>query len=246
MLAPAEQTTLVNFLNAGKGLYIENPDLGFHHGNTTFYSMLGCDYIGDGNASGNVSSVTGETGTFVEGMTFNYPYEQGPDSYNDIIGSNGGTIFFKSQDTNGRALCYNGTTGDYRSIHSTIIFGAHQNTSSTKLDLMTVYMNYLTETIGVEEMSDALVQNVVVSPNPAFRDIGLRFTLQRQAHIAVSIYTIVGQTVCNLIDSELAPGQHNYTWKGTDNSGRDLSSGTYILRIETDGHATDQTIVLLK
>jgi hypothetical protein len=39
---------LVDFLNLGRALYIENPELGYAHSGTVLYGMLGATYVGDG------------------------------------------------------------------------------------------------------------------------------------------------------------------------------------------------------
>jgi hypothetical protein len=237
----------VNFLSAGKGLYIENGDLGYYHSSTTLYQMLGCSYVGDGYgySTGNVSHVTGQGGTFVAGMGFDFPYQQPCDNYIDQIGSNGGTLLFRSQDNYGRIICYSGPSGSYRSIHATCVFGALRNGTHTKAQLMTQYMNYLTQTIGVEEMRDAVVSSIALAPNPAYHDVNVSFTLSRSTEVTLEIHDITGQDVRMLADHYMTAGTHAITWDGRDNAGRDVSSGSYIFTIRVNGKTTSITGVLL-
>jgi len=208
--------------------------------------MFGCSYLGDGNASSNVQSVTGQNGTFVQGMNYNYLYGQGPDSYVDIIGANGGTMLFKSQDNNGRAISYNGAGGSYRAIHSAFIFGALRDGTQSKTGLMASYMDYLTELIGVEELVAVSVQNLLLSPNPTTGISTVSFGLAEPGELSVKIYNTVGQLVRDVLHTELARGNHTVVWDGRDNNGRELGSGTYILKVQLDRQIAQKAIVLVR
>jgi hypothetical protein len=208
--------------------------------------MFGCSYLGDGNSSNNVQSVTGQTGTFVQAMNYDYMYGQGPDSYVDLIGANGGTILYRSQDNNGRAIFYNGAGGNYRAIHSSVIFGALRDGAHTKTELMTEYMDYLTELIGIEEFTKASILNLMLSPNPTRGGTVVSFGLTEPGRLNIVIYNSAGQYIRKLIDAELSQGDHSIVWDTRDDRGRELSSGTYILRTELNGQVTPKVIVLLK
>ncbi|MGB7055955.1 MAG: FlgD immunoglobulin-like domain containing protein [bacterium] len=207
--------------------------------------MFGCSYLGDGSSSNNVQSVTGQAGTFVEGVSFDYLYGQGPDSYVDIIGSNGGTIVFRSQDSNGRAIFYNGAGNNYRSIHSSIIFGALRDGTDNKATLMVEYMDYLMELTGIEEFASAAVHNLVLSPNPFKGRTEISFGLNEPGKLNIKIYNSVGQLVRNLLDADMAQGDHSFVWDSRDYRGRKLSSGTYMLWIELNGKVTQKALVLV-
>ncbi len=208
--------------------------------------MFGCSYLGDGSSSNNVQSVSGQTGTFVQGMNYDYLYGQGPDSYVDYIGANGGTIIYRSQDNNGRAIFYNGTGGNYRAIHSSVIFGALRDGAHTKTELMTEYMDYLTELIGIEEFTNTSVSNLMLVPNPTKRRTVINFGLAEPGRLNMRIYNAAGQIIRNLLNTELTQGDHSIVWDARDDRGRELSSGTYILRTELNGQVTQKAIILVK
>ena len=208
--------------------------------------MFGCSYLGDGSSTNNVQLLSGEAGTFAEGMSFDYLYGQGPDSYVDIIGPSGGTIFFRSQDNNGRAIWYNGTSGNYRAVHSSCIFGALRDGANTKTGLMADYMDYLTELIGVQELIDVSVRNLSLFPNPTADRSLINFGITAPGKLNIKIYSTAGQLVNNLLDAELTKGTHSVVWDGKDNNGRKVSSGTYMLRIELGEQITQKAIVIVK
>lgn len=132
-------------MDSGKGLYIEGCDFGAYNSSSDLYQRFGCAYLNDGWPStiGNVSSLTGQSGTFVQGYNYDYLFQQDPDNFVDEITANGGTIIYASQDAVGRAIMYDGPGNNYRALHSTFIFGALQSGTNTKEELMQVYMNYL-------------------------------------------------------------------------------------------------------
>jgi len=235
-------------LNAGKGLYIENGDLGYYHSSTTLYQMLGCTYVGDGypSSTGNVSHLTGQGGSFVAGMEYDFPYQQPCDNYIDQISANGGTLLFRSQDNHGRVVAYTGSGSDYRSIHASYVFGAQPNGSHTKDQLMALYMNFLTQTIGIEEMNEVAIHSVSLAPNPARHEVNIRFTLNHSMDVSVQVYNIAGQNLRTLIDEHLNAGMHTISWDGHDDNGSALSSGTYIIRVCTDDIVISRTVVLVK
>jgi hypothetical protein len=227
-------------------VYLEGADFGFNNNATAIYPMFGCSYLGDGSLTNNVQSVTGQTATFAEGMSYDYMYGQGPDSYVDIIGPSGGTIFFRSQDNNGRAIFYNGASGTYRAIHSAIIFGALRDGAHNKPGLMTAYMDYLMELLGVEEFACKVAHNLSLSPNPTTGRSLISFGITAPGKLSIRIYNTAGQLVNNLLDAELTKGNHSFVWDGKDNNGRKVSSGTYMLRIELGEQISQKAVVIVK
>ncbi|MEO0143245.1 MAG: FlgD immunoglobulin-like domain containing protein [candidate division WOR-3 bacterium] len=248
MLAPEEQQILVDVLNAGKGLYIENPDLGFAHSGTVLYQMLGATYLGDGNyyATGNVQSVTGQAGTFVAGMSYNYMFQQIPDNYVDYIGSNGGTILFRSQENYGRVICYGGPSNSYRSIYSTFNLGALRNGTNTKLQLVEKYMEYLLQTVIAEEADQKILIELNIFPNPAIDNIRCRLALNNREDIKIKIYDATGRIVRTLMNNELGVGTYEFCWDRHDNAGRPVSSGSYIFIIEMGNKTMMKSVTLIR
>jgi hypothetical protein len=208
--------------------------------------MFGCTWAGDGAPLGNVQNVMGQGGSLGEGFGYEYLYNEGPDSYVDDINANGGTIFFTSQDALNRAISYDGPSNNYRAIHSTFIFGALRDGSRNKDELMAAYLDYVLSAPGVTESIQDYVRDVMLGPSPFTYVTHLKFTLTQPSHVRVRIYNSVGQLVRELIDARLDQGFHQFLWNGNDNTDRDVSSGTYIVRLEVNEKIINQTIVLMR
>lgn len=239
---------MVNVLNAGKGLYIENPDLGYAHSGTVLYQMLGATYLGDGNSytTGNVQSVAGQPNTFVAGMSYNYMYQQLPDNYVDYIGSNGGTILFRSQENYGRVICYGGPSNFYRSIYSTFNLGALRNGANTKLQLVTKYTEYLLQTVVVEDSKENILSGFSLYPNPASDRVKCELTLKNRQNVKIKVYDSAGRLIRTIVDGILNEGKNEFIWNRTDDTGKVVSSGTYIIIIETENKRLTKTITIMK
>ncbi len=173
-------------------------------------------------------------------------YQQAPDNYVDYIGSGGGTLIFRSQDGNGRAICYAGTGNTYRSIYATFNFGALRNTTSTKQQLLTKYLEYLLPTTVAEDKASDTIRNLVVGPNPGRGRIDIAFMLTGSERVEVTVFDAAGQRVRELNVSGLNPGVCCLTWDGHDDRGQTVGAGTYIVRIQAGNAGMNRTVVLIK
>ncbi len=182
------------------------------------------------------------------GLTYDYLYQSGPDTYVDLINENGGTILFRDQGGLGRAIVYDGPNDEYRAIHSTFIFGALRDDTYNKNGLMNTYLTYLfSGPVGVEEYEFSnVVGNLSIFPNPAFERVNLSFALSHPHRVSIKVYNSAGQLVRQLMDRDLPTGSHQLFWDGADDSGRRLSSGCYVVRIDADGEVTSKTATLVK
>ncbi len=91
----------------------------------------------------------------------------------------------------------------------------------------------------------ALSQNY---PNPFNATTQMSFSIPNPAHIKISIYNILGQTVRELTNREYIPGIYHVKWDGMNDSGTPVASGIYFYRMTTvDGsRAIAKRMVLLR
>jgi hypothetical protein len=127
-------------LEAGKGLYLEGTDFGYNYStNKTIYDMFGITYSAVGGA---ISSVSGQSGSIVEGKSYNILANATPNTYVDQISSNGAKIIFNTNGGNGCGSTYEGADGTYRSLHTSFLFTTVR-TEDARNELMKIYMIYL-------------------------------------------------------------------------------------------------------
>lgn len=186
LLTPGEQQRLVDFLNDGKGLYIEGNDFGYMHQSTTLLQMFGITWGGAGNYSHNVQTLNGQADTAHHGIEMAYTYGVGyPDQWVDSFHPNGADILARCQLGHGRVSAYAGPGGNYRAIHSAYWFGAMRNSTSThtKAQVMAAYVSYL--------RCDSLVCGVV-NEIPASTGGDVKLMLETVPAVAGRMYGILG------------------------------------------------------
>jgi hypothetical protein len=86
-----------------------------------------------------------------------------------------------------------------------------------------------------------------VFPNPFNPQTTIIYALPRASMVEFRIFDIAGQQVwCSDTGSVIPPGRYELVWNGTDASGRNLSSGTYILRMTAGDFGDVRKIVLVR
>jgi hypothetical protein len=89
----------------------------------------------------------------------------------------------------------------------------------------------------------ALFQN---QPNPFNPQTQLSYYLPEASQVKVDIYNVLGQKVRDLFEGHQNAGTHILIWNGRDNSGKQLSSGVYLYRLEADGFQQIKKMTLMK
>ncbi|MCL2064524.1 MAG: M6 family metalloprotease domain-containing protein [Candidatus Cloacimonetes bacterium] len=83
-------------------------------------------------------------------------------------------------------------------------------------------------------------------PNPFNPSTNIRFSLKEDQHASIVIYNVRGQRVVTLVDEILEKGHHHLIWEGVDTYGRQVGSGVYFIRMQTDGYTKVNRAVMLK
>ena len=91
--------------------------------------------------------------------------------------------------------------------------------------------------------SFVLFQN---TPNPFNMSTEIRYTLSESGRVRLFIYDMRGRLVRILADGYQTAGTQRIFWDGKDTTGRDLSSGIYLYRFESDNHVDTRKMVIQK
>jgi hypothetical protein len=83
-------------------------------------------------------------------------------------------------------------------------------------------------------------------PNPFNPTTDISFALPKNSFVSVRVYDILGREVKTLLSSDMAAGNHGVQWRGDDNGGHLVSSGTYIYRITADNFVSAKKMILMK
>ena len=83
-------------------------------------------------------------------------------------------------------------------------------------------------------------------PNPFNPATRILYDVPQETHIRLTVYDLLGRDVITLVNQIEQPGFKTIMWNGRDDSGRPLSSGIYISRLETKTFSFSKKMLLLK
>ena len=83
-------------------------------------------------------------------------------------------------------------------------------------------------------------------PNPFNPSTTITYELAKAGRTRLAVYNLRGQMVNILSDEQQSSGTHKIVWDGQDSHGRSLSSGVYLLKLETDGKTALHRMMLVK
>lgn len=84
------------------------------------------------------------------------------------------------------------------------------------------------------------------SPNPSGGLTHLMYALPRAARVRATIYDVAGRRVAELVDGDVAAGEHELQWTGRDGAGRPAAPGLYFFRLESGGQAVTRKVLLVR
>jgi len=83
-------------------------------------------------------------------------------------------------------------------------------------------------------------------PNPFNPSTTIDYFVPVACHVHISVYNILGQIVCNLVDCDHEPGQYTIVWDSKDMRDRRVSSGVYFFKMQANDFISTKKMVVLK
>lgn len=83
-------------------------------------------------------------------------------------------------------------------------------------------------------------------PNPLYPATVLRFSLPEPATAALDVFDMRGRLVSRLAHGKFDAGDHELVWRGRDDGGRDVPSGVYVARLQSDEHVEATKLILAR
>ncbi|MFU8844783.1 MAG: T9SS type A sorting domain-containing protein, partial [Bacteroidales bacterium] len=170
VLTSAEGQQLAGYLNNGGNLYMEGGDTWYYDPSTAVHAMFNINPIADG--SSDLGTVTGQTGTFTEGMSFNY---NGDNSWIDRIEpvAPAVKILQNQSPAYGTGVAYD--AGTYRTIGTSHEFGGLTDgaSPSTKDELMQEYLNFLGISMSLQAFFGSNTTQICVEEIVEFFDMSI-------------------------------------------------------------------------
>ena len=80
-----------------------------------------------------------------------------------------------------------------------------------------------------------------IYPNPFNSTTEITFSLSDPGRVTLSVFDLTGREISKLVNSNLKAGHHTTTWDATD-----ISSGMYLVRLNSDGQETIGKLMLVR
>ena len=83
-------------------------------------------------------------------------------------------------------------------------------------------------------------------PNPFNPSTTISFNVEKKSHVVLSIYDLAGKLVKELKNENLDPGLYDAHWNGKNQSGIEVSSGTYICKLTSNNISDQMKLLMIK
>ena len=74
----------------------------------------------------------------------------------------------------------------------------------------------------------------------------INYGIPKSAIVTIKIYNMLGQEIRTLVNDEKQAGTYSIQWNGLNNSGQQVTSGTYIYRIVAGDFSKSMKMIYLK
>jgi len=206
-----------------------------------FQNILGTEYLADNGGDDFVTGVTddpvsdGFTSALTGGTGAN------ANSSPDAITTAGGTTSLTYQ---------NDITAAVRNIYGVghtffCAFGCENlATATAREDLIIAALNWFNPPTGVILPTPRLLMDI--HPNPFNPAVSINWDLPKAAPLFVTVHDLAGRRVAILHEGMAAAGPGLAVWRGTNESGRNLPSGTYICRLQQGRTVVSRKMTLVR
>ena len=83
-------------------------------------------------------------------------------------------------------------------------------------------------------------------PNPFNPVTNIDYSIAIDSYVSLIVYNLNGAEVKTLINQNMISGVHQIQWDGTNNSGENVASGRYIVKMNAKDYSSQIKMTLLK
>jgi hypothetical protein len=83
-------------------------------------------------------------------------------------------------------------------------------------------------------------------PNPFNPSTTIPYELKEQGLVSMVVYDLNGAEVKTLVSENVSAGSYQVVWNGLNNTGQNVASGRYIVKMSAPGFSDTITMTLLK
>ena len=83
-------------------------------------------------------------------------------------------------------------------------------------------------------------------PNPFNPESTIRFSLPREEHVTLQVFSLAGQLVKTLHEGYVESGVYESVWDGMNEAGESVASGVYLYNLQAGSFQQTKKLTLLK
>jgi hypothetical protein len=194
------------------------------------FSLAATDADGPCNLSG---AITNGTGSGIDNVMVMLT-----DGNSQVLG-------FARTDANGAYTISNVPSQAYTVVTSKLGYeSVEQNISLTGSQNMNLVLN--APTANDDATTPVASAKLSTYPNPFRQSTVIAFSTTKDEQVSVRIFNIKGQCIKNLLTDNIKSGSHTLTWDGTDNNGKHVSSGIYMVKLQGNGFQNTHKLTIMK
>jgi endoglucanase len=122
---------------------------------------------------------------------------------------------------------------DWKAVDRFEIVAEHQSLNGITLafDELKLTGEEITIATGVSETRN--YHNLELYPNPVIDRLNLEFQVTEQEGVSLEIYNLLGQKIKTIVEGPLHPGHHMVRWDVSDDGGRTVGKGLYLIYLKS-------------
>ncbi len=105
--------------------------------------------------------------------------------------------------------------------------------------------NKITMLTGVKSINLSSIKTSCY-PNPFSNELSVSYTVKNHASVKLTILTLNGQTVTELVNQTQSAGDYTTKWNGTNMEGQVTPNGIYLYRLQIGNEVASSRIVKIK
>ena len=103
-----------------------------------------------------------------------------------------------------------------------------------------------TNPVGVEPVGAPGEVRLGVAPNPARVTSEVTFAQPREGPVRIGVFDLAGRRIRSLANRAYPAGEHRVSWDLRDDAGLEVTTGMYLVRLETSSGALARSVLRLR
>ena len=82
--------------------------------------------------------------------------------------------------------------------------------------------------------------------NPVSNSTTILFSIPQSRNVSIQVFDLSGRLITTLANQKMQAGNHQLTWNANDENGNAVSSGIYLLRLNTGSYSETKKLSVIK